>query len=300
MNKYEKELIELREEYAEEYDDYKQKLSVQRNEAQKACSFYNGQIGVINSERHGLREELCSLYDFLKDLGNVGIPITVFDYVIEVPETISIEVADGTDIKEREREKRGIGDALTFVVSPAAFLAKQAFTGILKRKKDKEYLFEQKEVFEREKTKWANQIAESKRLVTFYKTAGEIADLYRSIVATVRDTVKKTIVPELDGIYAFLSAFAIKEAVIYGDDPDEAGNVKIEEISGTPYEQHYIFVKNTFEYYQLIKAFFTEPILTTIVSDRKITAQEEREFKKQIDTIKNQGKVLENSVSFGG
>ena len=80
----------------------------------------------------------------------------------------------------------------------------------------------------------------------------------------------------------------------------EAVAFGIEQFNGTPYEQHYIFVKNTFEYYQLIKTFFTEPILTRIVSDREITLQEKCEFKKKTGEIESKGKQIVNMASFGG
>ena len=300
MNKYEKELLSLKEEYQVRYTEYKSKMNKLKSEAQKACNVYNGHIGVVNSERHSLREELRALYEFLGKLGDVGIRITVFDYVIEVPESISIEQDTCGNISDIERNAHGLRDATTFVIAPALFLAEKAVGGLLKRSRDKKTLLEQQEFAEKEYTKWEKQIGDAEQLVEFYKTAGEIADIYRGTVAIVRDTIRQTIIPELDGVAAFLAAFAIKEAVIFGEDPDEAVSVGIEAFNDTPYGQHYVFVKNTFEYYQLIKTFFTEPILTRIVSDRIITLQEKCEFKKKTAEIENKGKQIVKMASFGG
>lgn len=300
MNKYEKELLVLKEEYQTRYAEYKNGMNKLRSDAQRACNVYNGHIGVINSERHSLREELRALYDFLGKLGDVGIGITVFDYVIEVPESINLEQDVCGNISDIDRNTHGLRDATTFVIAPAIFLAEKAVGGLLKRSRDKKTLLEQTGFAENEYTKWEKQLGDANQLVEFYKTAGEIADIYRGIVAMVRDTIKQTIIPELDGVAAFLAAFAIKEAVIFGEDPDEAVALGIEQFNGTPYEQHYIFVKNTFEYYQLIKTFFTEPILTRIVSDREITLQEKCEFKKKTAEIESKGKQIVNMASFGG
>lgn len=300
MNKYEKELLSLKEEYNARYAEYKISMNKLKNEAQRACNVYNGHIGVVNSERHSLREELRALYDFLGKLGDVGIRITVFDYVIEVPESINLEQDACGNIPDVEHNANGLRDATTFVIAPALFLAEKAVGGLLKRSRDKKRLLGQADFTEKEYTKWEKQLGDANRLVEFYKTAGEIADIYRGIVAMVRDTIKETIIPELDGVAAFLAAFAIKEAVIFGEDPDEADALGIEQFNGTPYEQHFIFVKNTFEYYQLIKTFFTEPILTRIVDDREITYQEKFDFKKKTAEIESKGKQIVSMASFGG
>ena len=301
MNKYEKELEILQKEHNEKHADYKKKLEGHRKAAEKACEKYNALLGVINSERHLIRDELRSLFMFLTNLGDVGISITIFDYEIELPEKLSIYDLDAVEnLYDKDPPKNKLRDATLFMVSPALLLTEKAIGGIIKRSKDKKNLAKKLLLTEEKYTEWENQLNKAESSVKFHEVSAEIADLYRALVATVRDTIKYTIIPELDVVAAFLSAYSIKDAILYGENPDEVTQNRIEEFIGTPYETHYTFVKNTFEYYQIIKTFFTTPILTNITDDYKITEKEERVFKQKAAEIEEKGKLLKNMTSFGG
>lgn len=301
MNKYEKELEILQKEHNEKHAAYKKKLEEHRKAAEKACEKYNTLLGVINSERHLIRDELRSLFMFLKNLGDVGIPITIFDYEIELPEKLSIDDLDAVEsLYDKDPPKNKLRDATLFMVSPALLLTEKAIGGIIKRSKDKKNLAEKLLLTEEKYTEWDNQLNKAESSVKFHETSAKIADLYRAVIATVSDTIKYTIIPELDGIAAFLSAYSIKDAIIYGENPDEVTQNRIDEFLGTPYETHYIFVKNTFEYYHMIKTFFTTTVLTNIISDHEITKEEEEDFEQKTNEIKEKGNQLSGMTSFGG
>ena len=301
MNKYEKQLLVLESEYKEEYEAYKKELEEYEKSAKEACKKYNSLLSVINAERHLIRDELRSLFMFLENLGDVGIPITIFDYEIELPEEFFIDKADELKtLYNKDPKKNKLRDATIFMVSPALAITEKAIGGILKRGKDKDNLLKKQLEVEEDKSKWTSQIDNAKGSLKFYETSANIADLYRAVIATVRDTIKYTIIPELDGVAAFLSAYSIKDAIIYGENPDEVTQNRIEEFLGTPYETHYIFVKNTFEYYHMIKTFFTTTVLTNIISDHEITKEEEKDFEQKTNEIKEKGEQLSSMTSFGG
>lgn len=293
MNKYEKELEELSSNYKENYGSYCENLEKINTEIENLYREYSELVGTINSERHFIRDEIRSLFAFLEKLGDVGIPVTVFDYVSEIPEVNKeFKKHDPNKIYEEEKSGNALKKFVKFAVFPPALLKE--------RSDDKKDLVSKTKDVEEDYSEWKKQLDDARSFLKFRKTALEIADLYRAIVATVRDTIKYTIIPELDVVAAFLSAYSIKDAILYGENPDEATQNRIEEFIGTPYETHYIFVKNTFEYYQMIKTFFTTPILTNITDDYKITKKEERDFKQQATEIEEKGKLLKSMTSFGG
>lgn len=301
MNKYEKQIQQLNEERRHTLEDHNKTISEQRQQAQKACNAYNGQIGVINAERNFMREELRNLYNFLKKVGDVGIKVTVFDYQLEALESLNIDEAKIAQYGEQGQEKTGkLGDAVMLAFAPIAFAIYKTGGWFLKRSKDKKALGKYILDYEEEKQCWKYQTEQCEQLIKFYEKAAQIADIYRALVATVRDAIKNTIEPELSGIEAFLAADAVKNAINEGTDPDDAVVAGIAEYQGTAYGMHYIFVKNTFEYYRLVKEIFTEPLLTKMMSDRQITEEEYNDFCRNVDQIKEQQKKLDALSVFGG
>ena len=83
-------------------------------------------------------------------------------------------------------------------------------------------------------------------------------------------------------------------------DPCDAEIMTIDISHGTAYDMHYIFVRNVFDYYTMIVKFFTEPILTNIVADNKVTEAEKKDFKTKENQIRQHIQLLETSAVFGG
>ena len=130
--------------------------------------------------------------------------------------------------------------------------------------------------------------------------AVQIADLYRSLIASIRDIISDKIIPELNGILAFLYADAIKNCIINNEEPSNARIGNISEYIGTPYESHYQFIKNTFDYYILISKFFTEPVLTNLLKEKTISESELEIYVKRINEINNQRQKLLEGCLIGG
>lgn len=161
-------------------------------------------------------------------------------------------------------------------------------------------LLKNRQAYEQDCIRWKNDIAKAKDEVSFFATSVKIADMYRVLVATVRDTIAEKIIPELSGILAFLYADAIKNCIIDNEDPSTARIGSIAEYRGTPYEGHYTFIKNVFDYYSLITTFFTEPILSNLLQKRKVSESDLESFEKKIKNIGEQQLKLTDGVILGG
>ena len=169
-----------------------------------------------------------------------------------------------------------------------------------KDKEAKERLMEMNEKFEEQKIQWQVDLAKMEDEASFFSTAVDIADMYRILIAQVRDTISEKIIPEFNGILSFLYADAIKNCIINHENPDDVKMASISEYRGTPYESHYTFVQNVFDYYTLITNFFTEPILSNLIQKREITKSDYERFQKKLRTIGEQQVELQDNAAFGG
>ena len=192
-----------------------------------------------------------------------------------------------------------VGMALP-VFAPIALPAYMLVSGIKKKANSKEELMKNKQDYEQDRIRWKNDIAKAKDEVAFFATSVDIADMYRVLVATVRDTIAEKIIPELNGILAFLYADAIKNCIINNEDPSIVRIGSIAEYRGTPYEGHYTFIRNVFDYYSLITTFFAEPVLSNLLQKRKVSESELKHFQQKIRNIGEQQLRLTDGVILGG
>ena len=192
-----------------------------------------------------------------------------------------------------------VGMALP-LFAPVALPAYMLISEFKKKSDSKEELMKLEKDYRQDVNRWKNDLGKMQDEVSFLISAVQIANMYRSLVAVVRDTIADKILPELNGILAFLYADAIKNCIINNEDPGTATLPCISEYRGTPYEGHYQFIKNTFEYYTLISTFFTQPILSNLLETRKVSSADLNRFKKQIDSIENQRQKLVSGCIIGG
>ena len=192
-----------------------------------------------------------------------------------------------------------VGMALP-VFAPIALPAYMLVSGLKKKADSKEELMKNRQAYEQDCIRWKNDIAKAKDEVSFFATSVEIADMYRVLVATVRDTIAEKIIPELNGILAFLYADAIKNCIINNEDPSAVRIGSIAEYRGTPYEGHYTFIRNVFDYYSLITTFFAEPVLSNLLQKRKVSESDLKRFEKKIKNIGEQQLKLTDGVILGG
>ena len=124
----------------------------------------------------------------------------------------------------------------------------------------------------------------------------EIAKLYRDIIVTIRDTIREKVLPEFEYLRAFLIADAIREKVLLGDEIVEIKPCKIMEYKNTKYNAHYVFVKNTFDFWDLAKAFFSRAVLTELLEKGEITQKERADFEKSVYELRGKINLLAESA----
>lgn len=292
---YNKLLGDLVSDWDAKYHEYKATILRLKNEAQATANSVNPKIAEINSERIQLRKEIKALYEFLGFFGDIGKRITPFDYVTE--DYITPEIYSPDEQGTRPEVKSD--EANAFVKTMAAIFTPLPIT-LIKNHKSKNEILQTQRQFELEKISWEKQIADCEAEVSFLKTANEIAEMYRNIVVVVKDAIDEKIIPELSGISSFLYADAIKNCVIEGTDPADVQPQSIAVFQNTPYDRHYVFVQNAFDYYTLISAFFKESVLTKMLNDHEVTQEERDEFEKNIAEIKAKEGKLSDHTTFGG
>lgn len=303
MNKYEKQIAELKDEYENAYNEYVKALNQAYGDAQMHCLAYNDQIARINASRDNLLNEISVLYKFLRKFGSLDKKITPFDYVTEKSRFIDKDVLNSSSFENKTYSSPGLvktASVAAMVAAPVILPAIWIGDTLFKRSKDKAELERMTLEFENEKNKWSKALNDKKREGKFYKDAEQIAFLYQSLILTVSAAIKETILPELEGIDAFLIADAIKNSIISDMNPNDAEIEKIDFYRGTIYDCHYTFVMNAFDYYNTIVTMFTTPILTNIVSDNKVTASEKKEFESQCKLVESKTLELAQISVFEG
>lgn len=312
---YKKKIEEEQQSWENDLQGYNREITSMKTTIEKTCYLYNQEIATINSERSSLKELINKLYHFLKEFGEIGSKITPFDFVNESWQKIDVDAIVNLETVP-EASKKGNDDIYKYATVGAfasttvlttvstlltplplaapALLIPALFGGVSK----KDYLAYQ--------TKHREALEEydnnKEKLNDFCKgieLATNIAKLYYGVIATVKEAITDTVIPELSGIRAFLYASSIankvaeeKELTI-GIEP-----IDIMEIQGTRYNEHYVFMKNTVDYYTLLVEIFTKQILTKMLEDNKITEDEKREFEMQIKQIENKQKTLCNNALF--
>ena len=340
MNKYDIELEELKMEWDAESKKYAAEAQQINNMAMQFCNKFNSQITIVNVERHLMRKEISALYKFLKQFGDVGEKLTPFDFVAEDwlfpgantnqnigsskhstsrnpldfsakgvvtagATVMSVSAASGLlsvstlGSASIAASAATVGMALP-VFAPIALPAYMLVSGLKKKADSKEELMKNRQAYEQDCIRWKNDIAKAKDEVSFFATSVEVADMYRVLVATVRDTIAEKIIPELNGILAFLYADAIKNCIINNEDPSGVRIGSIAEYRGTPYEGHYTFIKNVFDYYSLITTFFADPVLSNLLQKRMVSKTDLKSFEKKIKNIGEKQLKLIDGVILGG
>ncbi len=338
MNKYEQQQEELKIHWEVEEKKFTAEANRISGLSTQYCNKFNSFVTIINVERHLMRKEINTLYKFLKVLGDIQDKATLFDFAAEDwlfseyhsnggngPKTNSnpldftsrafVEsVAIGAAISGSSVASATMAATATSgiigataavglvmpVIVPVAIPAYVLFKGMQDKANDKQRLEDMTKRFEAQKIQWKKELSQMHDEGIFFANAVMIADMYRILIAQVRDTITERIIPEFNCILSFLYADAIKNSIINNDSPDEPEIASINEYRGTPYESHYIFVKNTFDYYLLINNFFKEPVLSNLLSKRKLTKIEYDQFQNKLKLIGNQQVKLLKDTTFGG
>lgn len=301
---YKKENEALIAQWNDEIQKHNQVITQLRHKAQKVVDQYNPRVATVNSERASLFQEIRKLHHFLKGFGNIGKEITPCDFCVEDFMWPSIELfASQSDSQAKQATPNGstasngamLGIAVFVPLATRGRYLGKAFFG----SKKKVYL-ENIEKYEKDMLARRKQRNDAEAEIKFFEAARDISELYLRTIMGIKAIINDTIMPELDGISAFLYADAIKDCIIEGENPRNAEPHNIAEYSGTAYDVHYTFVRNAFDYYTLITKFFTSGILANIFDDHQVTDEEKHLLKNKIAEIENSQKLLEAKTVFGG
>lgn len=266
---------ELNRQNEHEYNEYlKASEKILKIYADKK-DFYNNQIHMINAEKIAMREELTVLYSFLEYIGgSLERPISIIDFQEEHPApNVSNELVEKLDRVEYSDIDWGVDNIIN-----------------TSRAKD----FEKKKYWKT--IEYKKSLSDKRKLVKRMEDNEEIAKLYRNVLTVVRDTIRKKVLPEFEYLRAFLIADAIREKISMGGEIGELKPCKIIEYRNTRYNAHYIFVKNTFDFLDLAKTFFSKRILTDLLQKGNITSEEREAFEKSVFELQDKLILLEESM----
>lgn len=332
VNSKEKQINNLIEAMKSEHERYEKDAKELNKIIDLKVRDYNDQIPIINTIRNNeFGPQIDKLYKFLKNIGDVGVEISPFDFVTEKSRVNHHNDMSQSEYNQDNKDsaytdfgsKVGAGmaagastfaSASTFagvstigfvavpltVVAPliiAPFAIGGIINGIMKSNDNKEKVLELNRQLESDKLKYKNDIMARERYCDTMEDATKIAEIYRVNIKSISRSIDETILPELSLVKSFLLAEDAKNKIIANEEITELRPESILMYKDTPYNKHYIFVNNTFHFYKMIVEFFSKPILTTLLEDHQITQQEKDDFNSQIESIKTQLKqVYENSI----
>ena len=312
---YKKKIEEESKVWEKDLNQYNESLKPIKNNIANACICFNQEVATLNSERSSLKEQINKLYYFLKDFGKIGDKITPFNFVNESwQKNIDIDsIVNPESVGEENSENGDLGlgavaasvgavalstvAATTFPLLTPIAASTLVFPDLFDRGNKDDFLKYQT-LHNEALLRYEKNLESLNNLIKTINLATEIAKLYYGTICTVKEAISETVIPELSGIKAFLYATSIANKVAenntltHGIEP-----VDILEIQGTQYDAHYQFLKNTVDYYTLIVKIFTQPVLTQMLEDNKITNEEHLAFKNHIRQIENKRTLLnENSL----
>ena len=235
---------------------------------------YNNNISIINAEKISMRDELRKLYDFLRFVGgSLDRKVSVVDFVEEAPApNMNDDVVPAAD--------EGHSSDVVLI------------NGIINKKRAEKL---ETSIYWKS-LDYKKSLKKKKQDVARMEDCVEIAKLYRDVLASLKDAIREKIIPEFEYIKAFLIADAIREAYVDNGSLEGVKPFKITEYKGTRYNCHYQFVKNTFDFLDLCKAFFSRAILTELMGQDEITDKQREEFNQSIYAIQDKLALLEDDM----
>lgn len=269
-------IINLNKESKLNHDAYLRDNSMLVKEYQDKKDAYNNHIGIINTEKISMRDELRRLYDFLSFLGGELKKIRmVVDFVEEAP---APNISDDVEPSVEE-------------VIPTEFDV-PIIGGIINDSRAVEH---EKKKYQKS-LEYKRNLNKKKQAITRMDDCVQIAKVYRDTLVLLRDAIREKIIPEFEYIKAFLLADAIREKYIAGLGFDEIKPCKIIEYKGTRYNSHYQFVKNSFDFYDMCSAFFSKPVLTELMKTEELTDKQRDEFYQSVYEIQDKLALLESDM----
>lgn len=282
------EVNQLHKKSEEAYKEYDKRVDELCRENQILLSKFSQWISNINNQRIGLRKEIKDLYEFLSSFGNIEEKVTLFDFVLE--EELILE-----NMKKKDSFKKDWGLYKTKWYNNGGLIG-----AIIIHNKNKRLITEKRSELDVMQMEWNKDIEERENYLDFCETAVEIANIYQNCVIIVKDAIEKQIIPELHGVRCFFYADAVREDILYNNEISSK-NVRFNpytEYKDTQYNKHYLFVKNTYDFYNTICKFFTRKILTDMFQDKTVIKERKEEIDEKVNEIKQQLVKVEENIMF--
>lgn len=284
-----------------------------------AISKFSDEIALINSRRERLWSDLKKLYSFLKELGN----LTEMKYsnfkkelsmISESNEDILMKAnsIDKIESALKELKFHQTGDYLEN--GAKGFVYGGFFGSILKigdSYKHNTEIEKKLEDYFKQINKISIELKKSKEDFDlkrdYIMLCESITIEYRNLINEISDFLEKKIFPELNIIKLFLLVHSIKEEVIFGtlNNETKISPTKISNLSESIYKKHYLFIQNTFLLFELVQSFFSQDVITKLISSSKDSSEEEKvnnmtKVQIQIEYIKYQKEeVLKDIICEG-
>jgi len=105
-------------------------------------------------------------------------------------------------------------------------------------------------------------------------------------------------VPEIQAVRCFFMADAIKENIKYDEDVSNVRPNPVSMYKDTPYHNHYLFVKNSYDFYDTIQKIFTTPILSDVLNDTSVSDDVAKKLEDGINDIRKSLDAIEENMMF--
>jgi hypothetical protein len=265
------------------------------DEINEAIREFNGHIHLINSVRHDIYSQLRQLHQFLSEIGNTSKLPSPFDFKLE--RTLGSSVLGDKIFDKAKQYQKNLSDSpknggMDYIIKGVLW------AGIEDRLNNKKLHLEGEKNLGQLEMEIVKEKEMLKQRLETVKEAIRVAEIYRVCVNSVVESIKNTILPELQGIRSFLLAESVKNSIIARKKIQQVEPESIALMADTLYHKHYLFVQNTLLYYAMLVEFFKSPILTKFLEDNQITEKEKNVFKCQVQTIGVQSKSLKACASF--
>jgi hypothetical protein len=192
----------------------------------------------------------------------------------------------------------GIGTAMVvggIILAPVG----AAGYGIYARNENKKKITELTELLGMMRTDWAEKITKLENYRDFIcRDAPRIAEIYRECIALVRDSVKYNIVPEIQAVRCFFTADAIKENIKYDQKTTNIRPNPVSMYKDTSYHKHYLFVKNSYDFYAVTHKFFTKAVLSEILTDITTSSAVQKKLEEGIAEVREKLATVTENIMF--
>lgn len=283
----EKERRFLVEELKANYEDFKGKITEQVFTLNQLVSQFNEKVKKLNKIRNGrVKGNIFKLHSFLGKFGSLK----------EIGGYIDESRKDVISLPEQQFEKieTYIGD---IDWSKDEVFQKTFFSiPIVAKRKSRNHNLSLREHLNEFKLEANHTMSMLRNRGFSLKLDREICDLYIECIEFISMYIDKYIIKELELVEALLQSIKIKDRIIA--DEELEGVVFFNDVyllKDTLYENHYIFIKNTFMFYIISCKIYNTPILTKLLNSQT-SNNDYKLLEKQKKALFLQGENIEKNI----